>query len=368
MLRLRWLALLTLAFACNAAPSDPIPKKGDCDEALRILAVRCTECHKPQGQVPALDKDGAAALSPDLLAFVSRKVSGTQADGEGARMPPGVVMEDAEIESLQRWIDAGAPTDCEAPEVVPDRHHPLDWADPARHGLAFKLADENCRDCHAQDFTGFVGPSCDSCHKSGWRTNCTYCHGNDIDGTGAPPRDINGEDFPLTFIPHTSHVSAQNHAPFDCVECHAKPTDVTSMGHVLDGTAGRAEVDFSGGRSSEATYNGDASCSNLWCHGNGQGPNGSWSAAQGTPTCDDCHNGPTSNGINLSGAHRRHLREGFVCADCHAGTIDRTNQIVGLELHVNRQVDLQMPAAITRNAAGHCSGVCHGESHSNRAW
>lgn len=394
---LRWWPLLLL-LACDARSSGvrPIDAPGGdlvidpakaCEGARRVLAERCTACHRPGGQTPDLIGDAvaatigaASALYSGAILVVSgdpeaslllRKMSGTQASGEGGRMPPSGPLPAAEVEVVSAWIRDGAPLDCAPPtDVTPTRNHPEGWADPAMHGLALKLGELPCRDCHGADFTGQLGPSCDSCHRDGWRTECTYCHGGTDNESGAPPRDLNGELADLTFTAHTAHGSARNHAPFDCIECHAKPTDVTSAGHVLDDTPARAEIAFTSGRSGEGVYQGDGACANLWCHGNGRGANGAWSVAQGRPGCNDCHGGPGGGRDawgRMSGAHEDHLREGLACADCHGGTVDGTNQIVGLELHVNRTVDVVTVPEITRTAAG-CTGTCHGELHSGAGW
>lgn len=389
---------LVLLMACNARPSGvrPIerpdadlvvdPAKA-CEGARRVLAERCSGCHRPGGQTPDLAGDAVAtvigassALYPGATLIVAgdpeasllyRKVSGAQVSGEGGLMPPSGPLPGPEVEVVAAWIRDGAPLDCAAPtDVTPARNHPEGWADPAMHGLALKLGELPCRDCHGTDLTGDLGPSCDSCHREDWRTECTYCHGGTEDDTGAPPRDLTGELADLTFAAHTAHGSAQNHAPFDCTECHAKPTEVTSAGHVLDGTPARAEVDFANGRSPEGRYEGDGACANLWCHGDGRAPNGTWSVAAGRPGCNDCHGGPTGGRDaweRMSGAHEDHLREGLACADCHGGTVDASNRIVGLDLHVNRTIDVVTVPAITRTAAG-CTGTCHGEDHAGERW
>jgi hypothetical protein len=229
------------------------------------------------------------------------------------------------------------------------------------------MAEQNCRECHGGDLRGEIGASCDSCHQEGWRSNCTFCHGGELDNSGAPPRDITGEVADLTFNAHRSHVSEQNHLPFDCNECHLKPDDILSIGHLLDETPARAEVVFTNGRSGEGTYLGDAECASLWCHGNGRGANGSWSVARGKPTCNDCHVGPSGAWENLSRPHRKHLEEGITCADCHSATVDRSGSIIGLDRHVNRQVDLQLVPEMTRDD-GRCSGTCHLEPHQGEVW
>src|SRR5256885_1081945 len=132
-------------------------------------------------------------------------------------------------------------------------HHPPGWADSSTHGAAAKLVAEDCRGCHGTDLTGgtwnngtttVAAVSCDGCHTAGWRTNCVFCHGGTHDTTGAPPRDITGETVNLVFLKHQQHINAgTDHVAYDCVECHAKPTDALTPNHWFDNTPGWAEVD-----------------------------------------------------------------------------------------------------------------------------
>ena len=371
-MNVRALLLLVGLVGCNATSVDPYgapatPTGDTCKDTLTLLGTRCTVCHRAEGQVPSLEAEAVAAVVDSVIVSAgSAEESKLYQLVSMGSMPPGAPLAADEIELVRAWIDGGASADCEAPNVTAKRHHPDGWADPAMHGLELKLAGQNCKDCHGEDLTGRLGPSCDSCHRDGWRTECTYCHGGTVDMTGAPPRDLTGVIADLSFDAHTAHVSESNHAPFACTECHVEPTEATSPGHFLDRTPARAEVDFSGGRSAGGQYAGDASCTNLYCHGNGQTP-GSWSVAQGRPGCSDCHLGPNAGRWRtMSGAHDRHLRENLACTECHAGTVDRQNQIVGLDLHVNGTPDVVV-TEIPRNGDT-CNGLCHGEDHANRGW
>ncbi|MBX7081318.1 MAG: hypothetical protein K1X88_19105 [Nannocystaceae bacterium] len=247
-----------------------------------------------------------------------------------------------------------------------DRYHPLDYAQASVHGPAMKLHEEDCRGCHGDDLLGGSSEvDCDSCHEPDWRTDCVFCHGGEKDGTGAPPRDIDGttDTSMLSFIAHSRHVSQYQHAPYDCTQCHVKPLDVLSSGHVFDDTDARAEVDFSAGISSAGTWDGNA-CANLWCHGNGQTANGSYAHTDPEPNCGGCHPYPgTSNTAfnTMSGQHSRHINEGINCAECH--------DPLAIESHVDGKPDLDITVAgfNVDEASLSCSGLCHLKPH-NEQW
>jgi len=190
------------------------------------------------------------------------------------------------------------------------------------HGLSLKSGAQDCRTCHASDLTGSgTAPSCDSCHQSGtgWRTDCTFCHGGTDNMTGAPPRGLMNQlaREAQTFSPHTEHVSVRNHRAYDCTQCHIKPVDVLSMGHVFDDSPGQTEVTFAQGLSVGGTYDGQGTCANLYCHGNGRGPNGTMQHQAARPTCTTCHAGIASGRAGwrtMSGGHEDHLRRSFIRA------------------------------------------------------
>jgi hypothetical protein len=262
----------------------------------------------------------------------------------------------------------GASDVCESPTTPTgpvERYHPEGWAEPDVHGLATKLQTEtDCRTCHGADLEGgSVGISCTSCHGEGWETTCTFCHGDEADGTGAPPEDIddNTNVATLTFPPHRLHIDSPLHATWDCTECHTKPTSALFPGHLFDdSTPGVAEVTFAAGISAVGTYEGNGSCSNLYCHGNGRGDNGDVLATENA-TCDACH-----ATFQLAGYHEYHLDEDIECADCH-DTVNMAEQIVQPEQHVNRTVDLDLPPSINKNG-NNCTGSCHDEDHENYNW
>ena len=262
--------------------------------------------------------------------------------------------------------DPGTGSDTES-----SRYHPEGWSDSEVHGLAAKLQEQECVDCHGETLEGDVGVSCDSCHPTGWRTDCTFCHGGDVTDEGAPPRDMDGSSTDLSFDPHTAHVTENIGPGFDCTACHDKPTDVLSEGHLFigDDSPAVAEVDFSESLADEASWSGSG-CSNNYCHGNGQ-DNGSVDLEDGPMDCGSCHAGAESSESaisRMSGRHHTHVwDERIDCSDCHGETTDDDRTIADTSLHINGQVDIALHDGI-EYSDGRCTGSCHRENHENRRW
>ncbi len=247
--------------------------------------------------------------------------------------------------------------------------HPAGWEAPDQHGMAAKFQVQECTTCHGQDLTGgTIAPTgCDSCHLAGWRTNCTYCHGGTDDTTGAPPVGIDGSDTLPFFQAHNVHVDGANHAAWDCEQCHTKPDDVLSAGHLFlgDASPGVAELAFADGLSPEGAYGGDGSCSNLYCHGDGGDVLGAVTSDT-TTTCGSCHGTAATPGT-LSTVHVGHLAKGALCGECHADTATGNDAITGPELHVDGEVENAFPSGMVY-ANGTCTGTCHGAPHEGSRW
>jgi hypothetical protein len=249
-----------------------------------------------------------------------------------------------------------------------NRYHPDGFAVAALHGPATKLHTEDCRQCHGADLTGGTSAvSCDGCHEPDWRTDCVFCHGGTTEPSGAPPRDLDDvtDSMLLSFIAHGRHVTQYQHAPYDCTQCHRKPLDVLSEGHLFDSTPAVAEVDFTGGMSPAAQWDGDGGCSSLYCHGGGLAPTGSYTHEQDTPTCGGCHPYPATANVayaSMSGEHARHMNEGLSCTECH--------DPLAITAHVDGKPDVAIAeAAVTFDAvAVRCTGLCHLRAHGNEAW
>jgi predicted CxxxxCH...CXXCH cytochrome family protein len=257
-----------------------------------------------------------------------------------------------------------------------DSVHPPGWAEPGMHGADFNNnGPSSCATaaCHGTALTGGASNiSCEGCH-SGWQTNCVFCHGRTDNMTGAPPLSLANETSRNVAAvgAHTAHVEAgATHVAYDCNRCHVKPSTALSPGHV-EGTPG-AEVNFSS-LNSAGTYSG-TTCSNMYCHGNGQGNNGSegWT---GDPTlgCGACHGSIGNSGSwdGMSGDHRKHLSHNTSCEDCHASVTSNGNNILSPGLHVDGNKQVQYGAGITMSwdpGTKACSGDCHGEEHKGDRW
>lgn len=193
------------------------------------------------------------------------------------------------------------------------------------------------------------------------------CHGGQQDGSGAPPKDVDGVTAPnlISFPDHGAHIAAG----YGCSECHYQPVDYLTNGHVFgDVTPGFGEIDYSAGLSAVATY-ANGTCSNAYCHGSGRGPDGTVTAGTGPLGCTSCHPNAGSNANEwnqMSGRHRVHLQEnGITCSNCHGNTVDAANTIVDPNRHVNGVKDLySADIAVGTN----CTGACHGYNHNNSGW
>jgi hypothetical protein len=274
--------------------------------------------------------------------------------------------------------------------VLPGHFHPQGYENATIHGRDLKWQVTDCRTCHGQDLTGGTvgsgGPgttmapnSCDSCHESGWRTDCTYCHGTP-GGNGAPPLDLDGTSDPakLSFPGHPAHTSGRLSAPFDCNNCHRKPTDVLSPYHVFDASPRRAENNLTGGLSTVGVYDPvQGKCFNLYCHGTGRGSNGTVDKhAPGPLACSACHADMTTPArwSTMTDHHSTHLVKGNInCTNCHVGVSSKDPGVIdGKTLHVNGKPDVGFSAdsgTMQFDAGSHsCTGTCHNEVHDGRTW
>lgn len=264
--------------------------------------------------------------------------------------------------------DADADTDTDTDVVL---YHPDGFDDPVYHGQEAKHHVQTCTDCHGADLAGSGDAvSCDSCHEKGWRTDCTFCHGGTDNNTGAPPLDLNNSKDDAAFGAHSKHVEETIHAAFSCEQCHTVPDDVLSAGHLFDKTPAVAEVTFSAGLSAAASWSGKT-CTDAYCHGTGQGDDGTVTVGDGPVACGSCHasaEGPNEAWWTMSGEHTDHLRHDISCESCHADTVSRDGDIISPALHVNGTADF-VPEHDTITYNGEtCDGVCHNERHRGRSW
>lgn len=341
--------------------------------AFTTMIDSCNACH-PDSTTPASWPSMSGAHDEHLQAGVGC----ASCHAAVVNSSNAIVNPDLHVNGAKNW----ACTTCHATRGWTDgAAHPAGFASASSHGLAFENGSEDCRICHGAQLTGAGSAnSCDGCHSGGtptaWRTNCVFCHGGASgDTTGRPPYDLDNAtaNSVQTVGAHVEHVSGGAHLTYDCNQCHVKPTTLLATGHVLDGTPGAAEVVYSssGALSPAGSYSSStATCSNLYCHGNGMA-SGRGSAPAFTTTinnCNACHPDWTmsSRWPSMSGEHDRHIQIAG-CNECHSGVINGANAIVGAALHANGQRNTQFPSGVTYSG-GRCSGTCHGENHSSAAW
>ena len=228
--------------------------------------------------------------------------------------------------------------------------HAAGWMDQASAGFHAFSAERglaSCQGCHAQDLTGgAAGVSCASCHDRAdptrpgvsWKVSCFMCHGGLDNPSSAPPVAIWGYgNDPVRVGAHTSHVTASAISPaFACNQCHVRPTDVFSPGHidaVTDpGAVPLATLTFNGlaslGTTVAPAWNrASATCSNTYCHGAtlGGGSNTApiWTRLDGSQAaCGTCHGTPPP------APHPAVSGGTTACNPCHPATIDASGVII----------------------------------------
>jgi predicted CxxxxCH...CXXCH cytochrome family protein len=219
-----------------------------------------------------------------------------------------------------------------------------------------------CGSCHGLPPKGTHPPSvsaCSTCHDKtvdakntildlGLHLNgqvevrggtCSSCHGSAANA--APPVDTQGHSAVTArgVGAHQAHVRGSTlHTPFDCGECHVKPSSVSSPGHTdhplpaivafgaLAKTAGKQPV-----------YDPKAlTCAQSYCHaGSGAGaPTPAWNKGEAA-VCGSCHGLPPTTTRSKMTHPQVALAD---CVNCHK-TVNAAGQIVKPDRHVNGKVD-----------------------------
>lgn len=192
---------------------------------------------------------------------------------------------------------------------------------------------------------------------------CDTCHGEG--GVSAPPADLEGNTDPT--IPsvgaHRAHLGTSDwHRELYCSQCHVVPPDVNAPGHMDDGD-NVAEVIFDELNPQAAYDFNNATCSNLYCHGNGysQVATASWTDNLFL-ACSGCHDDGGQGGENMSGKHKKHLDEDMRCADCHGAVVNQQMAVIAPDLHINGLHEIDMPNGQWDAATRTCTNVgCHGD-------
>ncbi|HEX9049217.1 MAG TPA: CxxxxCH/CxxCH domain-containing protein [Anaeromyxobacter sp.] len=227
--------------------------------------------------------------------------------------------------------------------------HGTDWMDQASTGFHAYTANQGlsaCQGCHGTGLDGVGGltaVACAMCHGAGWNTNCTMCHGDVADGTGAPPKTTwgNGADA-VRVGAHRSHVNAANNValPIACTTCHPAHRDALEPGHIAGTTAvlkfdALATPPVGPAPVWDRTT---ATCATTYCHGatlnGGTLTKPTWTTVDGSQeACGTCHGYPP-----YTGRHLQHVVSyGLRCWVCHQRVAPAQFTPA---LHVNGRPDL----------------------------
>jgi predicted CxxxxCH...CXXCH cytochrome family protein len=230
--------------------------------------------------------------------------------------------------------------------------------------------ETDCGQCHPTVQPGALtfldpGSHINGSVEVGDGTACDSCHGSD--GIAAPPLDLagNSERTEPGVGAHRQHIGPSDwHRQINCSNCHLVPTAVASPGHI-DGD-NQAELIFDA-LNPNASYDfGNATCSNVYCHGNARGDDGSMVFTDDpTLDCSSCH-AVVGGAGGLAGRHQKHLERGQTCADCHASVANAALGIIGAELHINGIREVVFAEGGTWNPGNRrCSNIA---CHNTRRW
>ncbi len=242
---------------------------------------------------------------------------------------------------------------------------------PAPHPVG-----DNCGACHpsmsASDNRVFLDPTLHingTVEVTGGGGACDSCHGSD--GQSAPPKDLAGntDRASIGVGAHREHLALSTwRREINCSNCHHVPTAFDDPAHI-DGD-NKAEVPFDGLNPTANVNITTGTCSNLYCHGDGRGNNGTmqWTDS-GALDCNSCHITPNvgQNARAMSGAHDKHIRDKRVpCVECHQSVVNSNNDIVSGQLHVDGQRSISMKQGGDWNPGNkRCSNMA---CHENESW
>jgi predicted CxxxxCH...CXXCH cytochrome family protein len=119
-----------------------------------------------------------------------------------------------------------------------------------------------------------------------------------------------------------------------------------------------AEVKFTSLNRDGRYTAGTATCTNLYCHGNGQRSAGtaSW-ITPGALTCTSCHQ---VNGTGMSGEHSKHIEKEVQCSACHSTVINAARTFIAPMLHINGLHEVKMTEGTFDTQRKRCQNTaCH---------
>ena len=233
--------------------------------------------------------------------------------------------------------------------------HPLFFTIPDSSDYHGRIFWENgwvfdkCKTCHGEDLDevessgGVVEFVCSTCHAEGIGA-CNTCHGvwaSTYSGISFPPKDIHNhsESTLVSVGAHESHMDSDL-SVVSCDQCHVIPEDYLDEGHL--GLDNIAEITFG----LLATHNGevgpvwnrsDATCSDVYCHGNftfgdvsGNNATPVWTNP-GSVVCGSCHGIPPTGHIGDYTLEQ--------CTLCHSSIVNSEGTIIDKTKHINGEGD-----------------------------
>lgn len=335
------------------------------------LQVVCADCHKIPvgiGDPEHMDGDNVAELTFSDRSTADGAVQPTWENGQCANSYcHGATTSGGNLRTPLWTEPTGQPLACDTchgfPPVSPP--HEQETACGGCHTTVSDVPSPGPNDFLNPDshINGQVDtadpeqPACDSCHGS--------------NGQPAPPNDLEGLTDSTAVGAHRAHVGGSDwRQTLYCTQCHITPLNNDDPGH-RDGD-NIAEITFDT-LNPTALYNpASATCTNLYCHGNGQSQEVSmvWNQdlADLRNNCSACH---STDGDDMSGRHEVHLdvEDGSIdCEACHYTVVDAQRNFLDPSLHINGNHEV-----VLRNNVGswdavnqRCqSGPCHG---GNKKW
>jgi predicted CxxxxCH...CXXCH cytochrome family protein len=313
--------------------------------------VLCEDCHVVPAEVDSpghLDGDEKAEVTFSMIAGPGAAWNGTtcttKCHGSAARGA-------AQPAPMWTLVDGSQSTCGSCHGAPPPPPHPIDTRCARCHptmeegGTTFRDPESHINGTVERADPGATG-------------GCTTCHGSER--SAAPPLDLSRKTAPTErgVGAHEKHLAASTwHRQIACSACHVVPLTRDAPGHL--GPDNLAEIVFTP-MNRQAVYTvATATCTNLYCHGNGRDNNGTatW-ITPGALACDACH---SVNGTNMSGAHREHLQRDVRCSQCHATVVDANRNILNANLHVNGAHEVKMAAGTYDASRRRCQNSgCHG--------
>jgi predicted CxxxxCH...CXXCH cytochrome family protein len=238
---------------------------------------------------------------------------------------------------------------------------------------------------------------CVSCHDHsvGFKASCDSCHGTATSNT------LSGK--------HSAHLNPAVNSTlglgngFGCADCHAK---TVSSNSVISNWAKHANsfIDYSGIRAGGSARYSTAtkSCTNIYCHSNGNSGAIVFVSMTGSKTwtgaanlgCNGCHGRSSALGApdyanggavpaTTANSHAKHVAGAAsttICSDCHLKTASMTTasrfkDYTAVNYHLNGTPNVYFNSAIAgatatwNQGSGICNNVtCHGGTGSSATW